>query len=128
MIRKLYLAFPNPYPFVILEGKHFVLFCPCVFREEEYRNTSHFPHKSFLPTVYWIPKAYASTTAGFLKEARRVSAATPQQDLCKSPWKVLTWNLRMESLTDSNHLQCQTVQLIWWLQLSMWSPYAILSP
>lgn len=44
MIRKRYLAFPNPYPVIIMERKHFVLSFPCVFKEEEY-STEHFPHK-----------------------------------------------------------------------------------
>lgn len=50
IIRKWYLTFPKPYPFILLERKHFALFVfLCVFKEESTRVLLTFLTKSLLP-------------------------------------------------------------------------------
>lgn len=125
--RKLCSASPKPYPFVLLKRTHFVLFVfPCVFKEEEYRSTSHFPHK--ISPTNSAEFQMLGCKSGFSKMSRWF-----QQPYLNKAYTYFYLNLLEKfwlktSKWKSNLTVYSIRQLIWWLQLNMWSPYGILSP
>lgn len=114
--RKWCLTFPKPYPFVLLA------FFPCVFKEEEYRSTSHFPHKIF-PTNS-TEFQMLGCKSGFSKMSQRFQQSARPEHIS------ISVSLKSSDLQPWNGRSNFTVYSIrhWWLQLNMWSPYGILSP